>query len=46
MFTTLFIIAAVVEIPLVALFLKFYWPDRSIKSFSTKVTTPSGGNSK
>lgn len=37
MFTTLFIIAAVVEIPLVALFLKFYWPDRSIKSFSTKV---------
>lgn len=37
MFEILFIIAAIVEIPLVALFLKFYWPDRSIKSFSTKV---------
>ena len=37
MFNTLFIIAAIVEIPLVALFLKFYWPDRSVKSFTTKV---------
>ena len=37
MFNTLFIAAAIVEIPLVALFLKFYWPDRSIKSFTTKV---------
>ena len=37
MFTTLFIIAAIAEIPLVALFLKYYWPDRSKKSFTTKV---------
>ena len=37
MFNTLFIIAAIVEIPLVALFLKFYWPDRSIKSLTTKI---------
>lgn len=37
MFNTLFIVAAIVEIPLVALFLKYYWPDRSIKSFTTKV---------
>ena len=37
MFNTLFIIAAIVEIPLVALFLKFYWPDRSIKSLATKI---------
>ena len=36
MFNILFIVAAVAEIPLVALFLKFYWPDRSIKSFTTK----------
>ena len=36
MFNTLFIIGAIAEIPLVALFLKFYWPDRSIKSFTTE----------
>ena len=36
MFNILFIVAAVAEIPLVALFLKYYWPDRSIKSFTTK----------
>lgn len=32
-----FIVLAIIEVPLVALFLKFYWPDRSIKSFTTKV---------
>lgn len=37
MLNALFIILCVVEVPLVALFLKFYWPDRSIKSFTTKV---------
>lgn len=37
MFNILFIIAVVIEIPLVALFLKYYWPDRSVKSFTTKV---------
>lgn len=37
MFNILFIIAVVIEVPLVALFLKFYWPDRSVKSFTTKV---------
>lgn len=37
MLNALFIILCVIEVPLVALFLKFYWPDRSIKSFSTKV---------
>ena len=37
MFKILFLIALVVEIPLVALFLKFYWPDRSIKSFTIKI---------
>lgn len=36
MFEILFIVAAVVEVPLVALFLKYYWPDRSKKSFATK----------
>ena len=36
MFKILFIVAAVAEIPLVALFLKYYWPDRSKKSFATK----------
>lgn len=33
----LFVVLAIIEVPLVALFLKFYWPDRSIKSFTTKV---------
>ena len=37
MFNILFIIAVVVEIPLVALFLKYYWPDRCKQSFITKV---------
>ena len=37
MFNILFIILCVVEVPLVALFLKYYWPDRSVKSFTTKV---------
>ena len=37
MLNTLFIILCVVEVPLVALFLKYYWPDRSVKSFTTKV---------
>jgi uncharacterized membrane protein YhhN len=37
MFNILFIIAAVVEVPLVALFLKYYWPDRCKQSFITKV---------
>lgn len=37
MLKILFIILAVIEVPLVALFLKFYWPDRSKKTFITKV---------
>ncbi len=37
MFKILFAIGVVAEIPLVALFLKYYWPDRSKKSFATKV---------
>lgn len=37
MFNILFIIAAVIEVPLVALFLKYYWPDRCKQSFITKV---------
>ena len=37
MFNILFAVLVVVEIPLVALFLKFYWPDRSVKSFTTKI---------
>ena len=36
MFKILFAIAVVVEIPLVALFLKYYWPDRCKQSFITK----------
>ena len=37
MFKILFLIAVVIEIPLVALFLKYYWPDRCKQSFITKV---------
>ena len=37
MFKILFLIAVVVEIPLVALFLKFFWPDRCKQSFITKI---------
>ncbi len=37
MFKILFIAAVVAEIPLVALFLKYYWPDRCKQSFITKV---------
>lgn len=37
MFKILFIALTVIEVPLVALFLKFYWPDRSKKSFITKL---------
>ena len=36
MFNILFIVAVVAEIPLVALFLKYYWPDRCKQSFITK----------
>ena len=36
MFKILFIAAVVAEIPLVALFLKFFWPDRCKQSFITK----------
>lgn len=36
MFKTLFIICAVLEVALVPLFLKYYWPDRTKKSFATK----------
>ena len=36
MFDILFIIAAVIEVPLVALFLKYFWPDRCKQSFITK----------
>lgn len=36
MFKILFIICAVLEVGLVPLFLKFYWPDRTKKSFATK----------
>lgn len=36
MFNILFIVAVVAEIPLVALFLKYYWPDRCKQSFVTK----------
>ena len=37
MFKILFLIGVVIEIPLVALFLKYYWPDRCKQSFITKV---------
>jgi uncharacterized membrane protein YhhN len=37
MFKILFLIGVVVEVPLVALFLKYYWPDRCKQSFITKV---------
>lgn len=37
MFKILFVAAVVAEIPLVALFLKYYWPDRCKQSFITKV---------
>lgn len=36
MFKILFLIGVVVEVPLVALFLKYYWPDRCKQSFITK----------
>ncbi len=36
MFKILFIVCAVLEVALVPLFLKYYWPDRTKKSFATK----------
>lgn len=36
MYKILFIVCAVLEVALVPLFLKFYWPDRTKKSFATK----------
>lgn len=37
MFKILFILSVVLEIIFVPIFLKFYWPGRTVKSFSTKV---------
>lgn len=36
MYKILFIVCAVLEVALVPLFLKYYWPDRTKKSFATK----------
>ena len=37
MFKILFIVAALAEIPLVAWFLKIYWPNRNIKTLTRKI---------